>query len=82
MPTRANKKKKRPRDMNQLAKEIVDIATGRSDDEISDDKKDPQKRRGRAGGKKGGRARAMRLTAEERSEVARVAARARWKKKS
>jgi hypothetical protein len=76
------KKKTRPRDPSQLAKEIVDIATGQADDEISGDKKDPQNRKGRAGGKKGGRARALRLTAVERSEIARVAANARWKKES
>jgi len=35
---------------------------------------------GRRGGKKGGRARAKKLTAEERSEIARKAARARWGK--
>ena len=35
---------------------------------------------GRLGGLKGGRARAARLTAEERSEIARTAARARWKR--
>lgn len=35
---------------------------------------------GRKGGKKGGRARAEKLTPEERSEIASLAARARWKK--
>jgi hypothetical protein len=34
---------------------------------------------GRLGGLKGGRARADKLTAEQRSEIARKAARARWK---
>lgn len=33
---------------------------------------------GRLGGKKGGKARAAKLTAEERSEIARRAARSRW----
>lgn len=36
---------------------------------------------GRLGGKKGGRARAAKLTPEERSEIARNAAKARWAKK-
>jgi hypothetical protein len=36
--------------------------------------------RGKAGGPKGGRARAMRLTPKQRAEIARVAARTRWKK--
>jgi hypothetical protein len=35
---------------------------------------------GRKGGKKGGPARAAKLTAEERSEIARKAVRARWDK--
>ena len=34
---------------------------------------------GRAGGRKGGRQRAKNLSAEQRSEIARKAARARWK---
>lgn len=68
---------KRPRDPNQLAKLIVDIATGESRDNISDSKRHPSKRR--SGGLKGGRARAKNLTKEQRSTIARAAARARWK---
>lgn len=61
---------KRPRDMNQLAKRIVEIATGeREEDEP--EKVDPAAR-------KRGKARAKALTAEERSAIARKAARARW----
>jgi hypothetical protein len=37
-------------------------------------------KRGRKGGKKGGNARAKKLTAQEREEIAIVAAEARWKK--
>ena len=69
---------KRPRDPNQLAKLIVDIATGEAEDIISPQKRTPQK--GRAGGLKGGKARAKRLTPQEREDIARLAARARWKK--
>jgi hypothetical protein len=36
---------------------------------------------GRKGGRKGGKARASKLTPEQRSEIARVAASARWRKK-
>jgi hypothetical protein len=36
---------------------------------------------GRLGGKKGGKARAEKLTAEQRKEIARKAARAPWDKK-
>lgn len=69
---------KRPRDPNQLAKLIVDIATGEAEDTVSDAKRrQPSKRR--AGGVKGGTARAMKLTPEERSSIAKIAAQARWK---
>lgn len=71
-------KPKRPRDANQLAKFIVDIATGESDD---DNPKDPSRvERGRKGGLKGGKTRASRMSAEERSESAKRAAQARWSK--
>jgi len=69
---------KRPRDPNQLAKIIVDIATGETEDGISESKRRPK---GRAGGLKGGKARARRLGPRERHEIAKLAARARWKKK-
>lgn len=67
--------KKRPRDPNQLAKRIVDIATDEVDDTVSE-----VEARTRKAGKKGGPARAKALTAERRSEIARIAAQARWKK--
>jgi hypothetical protein len=68
---------KRPRDPSELAKQVFDIATGETDDTVSESKRNPSKRR--AGGLKGGKARAKSLTAEERSKIARKAARARWK---
>ena len=68
---------KRPRDANQLAKRIVDIATGEVEDRP--EKKDPAAiERGRKGGSVGGPARADRLSAEERRAIAQKAARARW----
>lgn len=70
---------KRPRDANQLAKMIVDISTGETDDAISENKKDA-KAQGRPGGLKGGKARATKLTPEQRADIARIAATARWKK--
>lgn len=74
-------RKKRPRDMSQRAKLIVDIATGEVEDTDPDKGKNPAAvALGRLGGKKGGKARAEKLTAEERRESARRAARARWKK--
>ena len=73
VPTRA--KKKRPRDPNQLGKLIVDIATG----EVHDSAPPGYQR---AGGLKGGPARAAKLTPEERREIAQKAAAARWAKRS
>ena len=79
MPTRSSKK--RPRDINERAKMIVDIATGEVEDKPEDEGKNPAAvALGRLGGQKGGKARAAKLTPEERSEIARLAAQARWKK--
>ena len=71
---------KRPRDPNQLAKLIVDIAVGDAEDNVSESKRNP-KRKGRAGGLKGGKSRSASLTPEQRQDIARDAAQARWKKK-
>jgi hypothetical protein len=83
MPDRS--RKPRPRDPNQLAKLIVDIATGQVEDKPDptpiDETKDPAAvSLGRRGGLKGGKARAASMTAEQRREIARKAARARWAK--
>lgn len=72
------KKPKRPRDPNQLAKLMVDIATG----EIETPEKSVAAKRAAKAGKKGGPARAKALTPAERSEIASIAAQARWKKGS
>jgi hypothetical protein len=69
---------KRPRDVNQLAKLIVDISTGQAEDTVSEQKIRPPARR--VGGLAGGKARAKKLTPEERRDIARIAAQARWKK--
>ena len=69
-----NDRPKRPRDTNQLAKRIVDIATGEVDETPT-----PEEARARKAGKAGGRARAKSLTPERRSEIAKRAAEARWK---
>lgn len=69
-----SKPKKRPTDTNQLAKFIADVATGEEADEV-------QISSGRSkSGKKGAKARAAALTPEARTEIARTAALARWKK--
>ncbi len=63
---------KRPGDVVSNAIKIARIATGEEKEET------PSKTR--KGGLKGGKSRAKTLTAEQRSEIARVAALARWKK--
>jgi hypothetical protein len=70
---------KRPRDPNQLAKMVVDIATGEVEDTVSEAKRHPESIRGRAGGVTGGAVRASRLTAKERRSIASKGAKARWK---
>jgi len=73
------KRTKMPTDVNQRAKAIVALATGEVEPENPDAGKDPAAvALGRKGGRKGGKARAEKLTAAERSESARKAARARW----
>ena len=67
---------KRPRDPNQLAKLIVDIATGEAEDTVSDSKRHPK---GRSGGLRGGTARAKSLSAAKRKAIARKAANSRWR---
>lgn len=76
----ATNKDKRPSDINERAKSIVDIATGETEDTIlnEDGKNAAAVALGRKGGKKGGPARAKALTKEQRSEIAKKAAAARW----
>ena len=70
---------KRPRDVNELAKQIVDEATGEAPAFDPDAGKDPAAvALGRKGGLKGGKARAEKMTPKQRSAAARKAARARW----
>jgi hypothetical protein len=69
---------KRPRDPVQLAKQVFDIAIGETEDTVSESKRHPDPRR--AGGLKGGSARAKRLTPEERRKIAAKAAKIRWQK--
>ena len=71
----------RPRDPNHLAKLVADLATGEASDRpvVLDDGRDlAAVLLGRRGGLKGGRARADKLTPEERRLIAQKAARARW----
>jgi hypothetical protein len=73
-------KKKRPRDLNALAATIVAEITEETKPEEKPEKNQAAVELGRLGGLKGGKARAEKLTPEERSEIARKAARKRWRK--
>jgi len=73
-------KGKRPRDTNQLAKFIVDVSTGQvTPPDPNAGKNRVRVAMGREGGKKGGRARAAKLSPAERKEIAQKAARTRWR---
>jgi hypothetical protein len=70
---------KRPRDPNQLGKLIVDLSVGEAS-EATPVPDSPAVEFARQGGLKGGQARAVALTPERRREIARIAAKGRWKK--
>jgi hypothetical protein len=79
MPNRSSKPK-RPRDPNQLAKLLVDMATGQAPPDSTVDGKNPAAvALGRRGGLKGGKARADALSDRRKKQIARKAAKARWK---
>lgn len=68
-----------PRDSNQLAKAIVDIAPGDVPPEV-DSEPTTASQFVRSGGLRGGRARADRPSEERHKEIAREAAASRWRK--
>jgi hypothetical protein len=70
------KRSKKPADLNRLAAAIVGEAT----EETPQKPESQQARAGRTGGIRGGKERAKRLSPDERSEIARKAAAARWNK--
>lgn len=74
----AEKRLKRPRDPLQLAKLIVDIATGEVEDRVDDGKNEAATEFAREGGRKGGKARAEKLSPQRRREIAKRAAISRW----
>lgn len=78
MPKRSSKKRF---DMNRLAKYIVDEATGEEilNKAVSEGKNPAAVILGRQGGLKGGKARSAKLSAKQRSEIAKKAARTRWR---
>lgn len=78
MPKRSSKKSK---DVNEIATAIVDVISSINDNSLELKKNPAAVELGRLGGKKGGIARAKKLTPKKRSEIAKKAARARWSKK-
>lgn len=77
MPKRSRKESE---DINVLAKSIVEKAT--NEPSVEKPEKNPAAvALGRLGGLKGGKARAEKLSAKRRKEIAEKAAKARWKKK-
>ena len=84
MPTRSSKKRQRLPDPNQLAFQIVQGITGEpplpeSAEPPADGKNPAAVALGRLGVAKGGKARAASLSAKKRREIAKKAARERWK---
>ncbi len=81
MPKRTSKK---PTDINIILAQVVEAATGPA----KEPKKNPHRKNpaavalGRLGGLKGGRARAAKLSAKKRSQIAQKAAKARWEGQS
>ncbi|MGH9751912.1 MAG: hypothetical protein ACREA2_03945 [Blastocatellia bacterium] len=84
MKKTTKKTKREPRDVNELAFDIVSSFT--SEDQPADDET-PEKNpvavaRGKSGGKVGGKARAAKLSVKKRKAIAKKAAKARWRKSS
>ncbi|HEY5743738.1 MAG TPA: hypothetical protein VIS99_14485 [Terrimicrobiaceae bacterium] len=69
------KRSSNKKDINEKAFSILQRVTGQADE-----KNEAAVALGRLGGLKGGKARAKALTKKQRSEIARLAAIARWKK--
>ena len=87
MVKKPTKKPKLRPDVSETAHRVMLEATGQAPKtpppgERSEGEKDPEAvARGAKGGEKGGKARASKLTPEQREQAAQVAALARWKKK-
>ena len=78
MPNRSSNRGKGKPDVNQLAHNIVQQATGQVEKPDEKEKNPAAVTLGRLGGLKGGKARAEALTPEKRKEIARKAAEKRW----
>ncbi len=71
------KGQKRPADVIGNAVKVMRIATGEETDELTDDGKD---KAAVSLGRKGGKARAAKMSSERRAEIAKKAAKSRWNK--
>ena len=74
------KGEKRPDDVIGNAVRVMQIATGEREEEYETPAEDGKDQAAVALGKKGGAARAAKLSPEERAEIARKAAAKRWTK--
>jgi hypothetical protein len=80
--TRRKKGELEPSDLEKVATAVAE-ETSENDPTSKESTKNPHAvALGRLGGQKGGKARAEKLTPEQRSEIARKAVQARWAKRS
>jgi hypothetical protein len=82
MPKRSSRHKQGPEDLNEGAFRVVQEATSEDPEPQPDERNPHAVALGRLGGLRGGKARAARLTAKERSDIARRAALARWERRN
>ena len=76
----AGKHPKRPRDFNQAGKLVIDIATGQVEDREPTPEEQGKDPAAAALGRKGGAARAAKMSPQRRAEIAKRAAKKRWEK--
>jgi hypothetical protein len=85
MQDRSSKNKRRTHDVNRLSRSIIDLVTGNpivaDPSSIVPAKNPAAVALGRLGGLKGGKARSEKLSAEEKREIAKKGAQARWGKR-
>ena len=80
--TMPEKRPKRPRDPAQLAKLMIDIASGQVEDRALTPEERGKNPAAAELGRKGGQARAAKMSADKRRSIAKKAAKARWKETS
>jgi len=80
MPSRASKSGKK-RDFTQIAKAVIDQVTDNLPQPKSDTRNPHAVALSKLGASKGGKAKAKSLPRKKRREIAKKAARARWKKR-